>query len=340
MSRDGARISVVMASFNGAEHITEQLASITGQTVRPLEIIVGDDGSTDATRERVQEFAATAPVPVTLIENERRLGYPENFLRTALRARGELIAFSDQDDVWLPAKLSRGAAAFEDRSVTLWVHEARIVDEQLRPLPAKRFRTGFAKRAEHANPFHPLHGSHSVFRAELLRYLPPDKRPASVYGDHPAEHDEWIKFAAVALGRVAWDREPLMLYRRHHGALTTTAPVLPRGQVLRGLDEQRHVYAIRTARERAVYLRARADAPESAAVRERLLEAAARYDRYAPALTRRLRTRRAKRRLGRARSLAGGVVRGDYRRFGAGGLGTWAFVQDLYWGISGADTAV
>jgi rhamnosyltransferase len=339
MGRSSPRISVVVASFNGAGHITEQLVSIASQTLAPAEIIVGDDRSTDATREHVLEFAASSPVPVVLIENQHQLGYPENFLRAALRTDGELIAFSDQDDVWLPEKLARGAAAFEDPSAMLWVHEARVVDEQLRPLPDRRFRTGFAKRAEHADPLHPLHGSHSVFRAELLRYLPPVDRPASVYGSHPAEHDEWIKFAAVALGRVAWDRDPLMLYRRHQGALTTTAPVLPRGQVLRGLDARRHEYAIRAARERAGYLRRRAGAPECLGVREQLLTAADRYERLVPALERRVETRRAVSRRGRMRSLATGVAGGDYRRFRDGGLGAWAFVQDLYCAMSEADVA-
>ena len=269
-------------------------------------------------------------MPVVLIESQHQLGYPENFLRAALRARGELIAFSDQDDVWLPEKLSRGAAAFEDAAVMLWVHEARVVDEQLRPLPDSRFHTGFARRAAHADPLHPLHGSHSVFRAELLRYLPPDDRPASVYGPHPAEHDEWIKFAAVALGRVAWHRDPLMLYRRHRGALTTTAPVLPRGQVLGGLDQKRHVYAVRAARERGAYLRRRGDAPECIGVRPQLLAAADRYERLVPVLVRRLETRQAKTRLRRTRSLGEAVSRGDYRRLRDGGLGLWAFVQDLY----------
>jgi hypothetical protein len=339
MNDRAAGASVVVATYNGAEHITEQLASIAGQSLAPLEIIVSDDGSTDGTVERVREFEALSPVPVVLLENRHQLGYPENFLRAAMRARGELIAFSDQDDVWLPEKLSCGAAAFADPSVMLWVHEARVVDEQLRPLADGRLHTGIAKRAERANPFHPLHGSHSVFRRQLLRYLPPDDRPASVYGAHPAEHDEWIKFGAVALGRVAWHRDPLMLYRRHQGALTTSAPVLPRGDVLRGLDEQRHRYAIRAARERSAYLRRRSSAPECAAVRGQLLAAADRYECLVPALARRLQTRQADTRLGRTRSLAEAVGRGDYRRLLGGGLGRWAFVQDLYRVVSGTGAA-
>jgi glycosyltransferase involved in cell wall biosynthesis len=329
-----ARISVVVASFNGSEHIAEQLDSIAGQTLPPLEIIVSDDGSTDTTVEYVREFAARSTVPVVMVENQHQLGYPENFLRAALRAQGELIAFSDQDDVWLPEKLARADAAFMDPSVMLWVHEARVVDERLRPLPGKRFHTGFAKRTAHADPLHPLHGSHSVFRSELLRYLPPEYRPASVYGPHAAEHDEWIKFAAVALGHVAWHRDSLMLYRRHDAALTTTAPVLPRAQVLRGLDEKRHGYAIRAAQERGAYLRRRIDAPECADVRGQLLAAAERYERLVPALARRVRTRQVETRLGRTRSLADAIGRGDYRRMRGGGLGLWALAQDLYRAVS------
>lgn len=331
---------MVVASYNGSAHITEQLASIAAQTLPPLEIIVSDDRSTDDTVERVREFAARSPVPVVLVENQRQLGYPENFLRAALRARGELIAFSDQDDVWLREKLSRGAAAFEDSSVMLWVHEARVVDEQLRPLPQSHFHTGVARRAAHANPLHPLHGSHSVFRAELLGYLPPGDRPASVYGPHPAEHDEWIKFGALALGRVAWHRDPLMLYRRHQAALTTTAPVLPREQVLRGLDERRHGHAVRAAHERGAYLRRRGDAPECAIVRAQLLAAADRYESLVPALVRRLQTRQAETWIHRTRSLAEAVGRGDYRPLHDGGLGLWALAQDLYCAMSGAAAAV
>ena len=96
MGRNHAGISVVVASFNGSEHIAEQLTSIAGQTLAPLEIIVSDDRSTDATVERVREFAARSSVPVVLIQSQHQLGYPENFLRAALSARGELIAFSDQ----------------------------------------------------------------------------------------------------------------------------------------------------------------------------------------------------------------------------------------------------
>lgn len=324
------RVSVVVATFNGAEHITEQLTSIAAQTLAPLEIIVTDDCSEDTTVDLVREFARGSAIPVRLTVNPQQLGYPENFLRAAQRAGGDLIAFSDQDDVWLPEKLSCAAVAFADPSLMLWVHDSRVVDEELNVYPDKRFHTGFAKRAARADPFHPLHGSHSVFRAEVLRYLPPDERPASVYGEHPAEHDEWIKFAALVLGRVAREPKPLMLYRRHGGALTRSAPLLGRAQVLRGLDESRHGYAVRAAYERCAYLKRRLAAPECAAVRPELKAAVQRYEQLVPRLTRRVRTRQSDRALNRVSSLLAAAFHGDYRSIDRGGLGCWALLQDLY----------
>jgi Glycosyl transferase family 2 len=322
-------ISVVLASYNGALHIGEQLDSIANQSLPPVEVIVSDDGSNDATIGVVNELAARSKVPVILLENRRRLGYAENFLQAAMRARGELIAFADQDDVWLPHKLERAVVAFRNATVMLWSHASRVVDEQLRPWPDRRFHTGLVKRAARADPFHPLHGSHSVFRADQLRYLPPVNRPCSVYGLHPAEHDEWIKFASLVLGRVAWDGERLMLHRRHGTAVTQDDPILTRHQVIRGREE-RYVHAVEAARQRAQYLDERAAAPECAPVREQLLEAASIYRQLVPRLARRVAARQAQARVLRARSLVAGMTRGDYRGAQHGGLGLWALAQDLY----------
>jgi hypothetical protein len=132
------------------------------------------------------------------------------------------------------------------------------------------------------------------------------------------------------LGGIARHPQPLMLYRRHHGALTRTAPLPARAQVLRGLDEKRHGQAIRAARERSAYLRKRLDAPECAPVRPQLKAAADRYEQLVPRLARRVRTRQASSALIRLRSLLAGASHLDYRAIGHGGLGLWALVQDLY----------
>ena len=98
--------SVVMATFNGERFVGEQLHSLFRQTVAPAEIIVCDDGSTDATMDIVQSLAKQSPAPLRVRRNPARLGFADNFLSGCQSASSDLIAFCDQDDVWLENKLA------------------------------------------------------------------------------------------------------------------------------------------------------------------------------------------------------------------------------------------
>lgn len=323
-------VSVVVATRNGARHLSAQLASIVEQSLPATEVIVADDASEDDTVDVARAVAAAAPVPVRIQRNEHPLGYAENFLRAATQAGGDLIAFADQDDVWLPDKLATAVRAFADPAVVLWVHASTLVDGELRPLPRRRLHTGLKERAARADPLHPLHGSHLVFRRELLDHLPPKDRTVSVYGDQPAEHDEWVTFAAHALGRIAWEPTPLMLYRRHATAVTQVDPLPTPTAILAGVEESRHFYAVEAVRQRAAHLVAAAEAASTPRVRGLLLADAARYRRLLLALERRSATRSASGRARRAIGIATHVLRGDYRSRRVGRLGAWSLLEDLY----------
>jgi hypothetical protein len=323
-------VSVVIACYNGSAHLREQLRSVLDQTAPPSEVIISDDGSSDDTLAVAHAVAATANTRVEIVQNVERLGYAENFLRAATRATGDLVAFADQDDVWLPGKLAAALTAFEDPAMTLWLHGSTPTDERLTPLVDRRVHTGIARRAARANPLQPLHGSHLVFRADLLRYLPAIGRTVSVYGPHPAEHDEWVTFAAHVLGQIGWHPGSLMLYRRHATTVTQIGSVLTRAQVLGGIEETRFASAVEAARQRAEYLEARSEAQACAHVRDELVRAASRYRQLLPRLVRRVRSRQAPSRTQRAVSLLSATAQGDYRAQEGGGLGLWAFVQDSY----------
>lgn len=101
-------VSVVIPAYNYGEFLPETLQSILGQSYRPLEIIVVDDGSTDNTREMV---AHVAPGHIRYLSQENK-GQAAARNRGIREARGELIAFSDADDVWLPEKLGRQVEVF------------------------------------------------------------------------------------------------------------------------------------------------------------------------------------------------------------------------------------
>jgi glycosyltransferase involved in cell wall biosynthesis len=103
-------VSVVVSFLNEERFIDEAIASVRAQTYRTWELLLVDDGSTDASSEIARLHAASDP------ERLRYLEFPghENRGLSAARnlgiaeARGELIAFLDADDIWLPSRLERG----------------------------------------------------------------------------------------------------------------------------------------------------------------------------------------------------------------------------------------
>jgi glycosyltransferase involved in cell wall biosynthesis len=100
-----SRISVAMCTYNGARHLHKQLDSIAAQTHVPDELVICDDRSQDETSEIIESFAKTTPFRVRLIVNDRNLGSSKNFEKAMRLCTGDLIALSDQDDIWYPQKL-------------------------------------------------------------------------------------------------------------------------------------------------------------------------------------------------------------------------------------------
>ena len=101
-------ISCIVPVFNGERYLSEALDSIFAQTYRPLEIIVVDDGSTDATASVMASFGErirTLRQPNQGPAGARNLG--------VRAAAGEFVAFLDADDLWRPEKLARQMARFE-----------------------------------------------------------------------------------------------------------------------------------------------------------------------------------------------------------------------------------
>ena len=85
-------ISVAMTSYNGEKYIEEQIESILNQTVKIDEIIIVDDGSIDGTIDLIKKY------DVTLVQNEKNIGYKENFKKAMSLCHGDIIFLCDQDD--------------------------------------------------------------------------------------------------------------------------------------------------------------------------------------------------------------------------------------------------
>lgn len=255
-------ISVAMCTYNGAAYLREQLDSIAAQTRLPDELVACDDCSMDATMTVLEEFARYAPFPVHLHRNEATLGSTRNFDRAIGLCRGDLIALSDQDDVWQPEKLRRLEAPFADPDVGLVFSDADVVDEALRPLGMRLWDTYFPpplqRRMAAGQAFEVEMGDNVVtgatmaFRADLRALALP------IPGDIYMLHDGWIALVAATVSRLVFLPDPLILYRRHPNQQVGIGnaaviehrkqnPVLPRLHYLNHLRQIETIHARLTA---------------------------------------------------------------------------------------------
>ena len=209
-------ISVCMATYNGAEFIVEQLKSILAQLPESSEVVIADDGSTDATLELVRSLG-DARIRVIASEG-MRLGPIYNLERALASAKGEVIFLSDQDDVWLPEKVDRCLAALQQK--TLVLHDAyllRWVNNGLDDGFVRRGKLGavrpYAKGILRNWLCNGYTGCCMAFRRQLLdRALPFPK-------DLPM-HDQWLGLMAEKFHSVTYLPEPLVEYRQHSSNAT------------------------------------------------------------------------------------------------------------------------
>ncbi|WP_108501981.1 glycosyltransferase [Paracoccus indicus] len=222
-----AHVVILLASYQGGDHIATQLESIAAQTHRSWSLIVSDDGSRDDTCRIVRDFAdRMAPGQVQLVQGPAQ-GATANFLSLIDRTpEGAMIAFCDQDDKWLPNKLEwavdylagqDGPAHYAARTI--------IADMQLRPVAQSRHfprPLGFRNAAVQAI----MAGNTSVFNApaaELLRRGAGSARHAGV-----VSHDWWAYQLTSGAGAALWhDPRPVLLYRQHDQAEVGRNDTLP-----------------------------------------------------------------------------------------------------------------
>jgi glycosyltransferase involved in cell wall biosynthesis len=199
-------ISVAMTTFNGARYLGQQLASLASQTVKPLELVACDDGSTDETVAILQSFSALAPFAVRIFQNAERLGYQQNFIKAASLCEGSLIAFCDQDDIWNDDKLSVVTEYFTQSDDLLVAHDFCVFFENDRQLIPSYFRN---LALSGLSPVVNLKGCALTFRRELIGLVdwPP---PESGWS-----HDLWVCFTALLLDKRGYIRQSLVRHRIH-----------------------------------------------------------------------------------------------------------------------------
>lgn len=224
------KISIALATYNGARFIDEQLDSLAAQRRLPGEIVVCDDGSSDDTIAHVERFAARVPFEVRVFRNERNLGFSGNFQRALSLCRGDIVFICDQDDIWYPEKIEHAVAALEaDPAAALIVNDEHLMDGEGRSMNATFL--GNIRKLGYPDSYH-CAGCCTVMRRPLLDLV----LPLGV----AINYDLWISNIADHLGLKRVLDEPLQLYRRHGGNSTETVFAQERASTWRLFREYQH----------------------------------------------------------------------------------------------------
>ena len=203
------RVSVALASYNGALYIKEQLESILVNLSMKDEIIVSDDGSTDGTRRIVSEYARIDS-RIHLIEGPCN-GIIANFEHAIERCRGTYIFLADQDDVWEKDKVEKVLKIFQEKDVALVVHDAKVCNGDLKEVLLPSF---FSYRSSGAGVWKNIVKNTYMGCCIALKKEVRDKVlpiPKSIQ-----MHDQWIGILSdFYFGKSVFLKETLLSYRRH-----------------------------------------------------------------------------------------------------------------------------
>jgi len=208
-----------MATHNGAQYLQDQLNSFLDQSVMPDELVVVEDFSSDQTGEILNRFKQKAPFAVHLIQNEGNIGSTKSFEKGLKSATGNIIFFSDQDDVWLRNKIELFLIEFaNNKEIDLLFSDAAIVNAHMKPLGYNLWAhvglTGKKQRIlQSPKAFEVLNQQLTVTGATMAIR----KRLKNIIFPIPAEwvHDAWISLLAAATSHIKPVNEQFLLYRQH-----------------------------------------------------------------------------------------------------------------------------
>ena len=217
MGIDKPLISIVMAVYEpNMQWLKEQLLSLEAQTYPNLELIIRDDCSPNVPFEQICECAATCirSFPYEISRNERNVGSNQTFEWLTQQARGEYIAYCDQDDVWLSEKIETLYQAVLSQNAVMSYCDMAVIDAKsdviatsLRQIrPRLEYLTGSALMKSYFFR-NCTAGCSMLIRSDMAKQAIPF--PKQTVADH------WLAIWAAHRGTISFVEQILMQYRQH-----------------------------------------------------------------------------------------------------------------------------
>ena len=211
-----APVAILLSLYNGGTYLSEQLASLEGQTHTNWVLYWRDDGSTDGTLSLMQHFSQKMGHRCIMVtpRNGQHLGVTASYSHLLAAVPPDMpVAFCDQDDVWLPDKLARGLKALATLPSTqpgLYCARQTLTDRNLTPVglspPLPQATSFLAALTQN------IATGCTIMLSPAACALLKKAMPASSH----ILHDWWAYLlVAGAGGNILTDNRPVLLYRQH-----------------------------------------------------------------------------------------------------------------------------
>lgn len=213
-------VNILLASYNGASYLSQQIDSILNQTTKDWVLTISDDMSTDQTKNIIENYQKAYPEKIRILQNNSASGSAkENFYRLLLSCNDNYIMFCDQDDIWKQDKIEKSlktikqAETLYGNDFPLLIHsDLSVVDKDLRCI--SHSMAEYQKISPLRNSLKNLLVQNTVTGCTVIinKAL---KNLASVKPEHYTMHDWWLALIATVFGKIIYIDEPLVLYRQH-----------------------------------------------------------------------------------------------------------------------------
>jgi len=211
------KVSILISTYNGAEHLKEQVDSLYTQTYSTIEIIARDDGSSDATMSILKSYN------IKMLDIKENLGAKRSFgelLNYAVaNSDSDYFMFCDQDDVWKNDKIEKTILKMQEMEKELpkepiLIHtDLEVVDENLNNMDTSMWHYEYLN--PELNSFNRLLMQNTITGCTVMV----NKRLAQLALPIPNEvimHDWWLGLVASKFGRIGYLDEATIKYRQHN----------------------------------------------------------------------------------------------------------------------------
>lgn len=213
------QVDILLATYQGAPFIAQQIHSLLQQTYPYFHIWIRDDGSSDTTRLIIQKLAEEHSNRITVIPSYHNLGPKGNFSELMKHSRADYIFFCDQDDYWFPHKIEvslnhlKQIEIKKGKCLPLLVYtDLTVARHDLHPIADSFWR--YTKLNPNAYTLNRLLTQNIVTGCTMLanRALIDLAYPIP---NETVMHDWWLALIASACGQIRYINKPTLLYRQH-----------------------------------------------------------------------------------------------------------------------------